>query len=96
MTDEKIAGHATGTENNSSQEWGSKMDAKAEVPVMDETDEETGHMQELEVDVSQILKDAGLEDIEGDQSPYPEGIHDILPSQTNPAGVIMDCHLTLL
>lgn len=34
---------------------------------------ENGHLQELEVDMGIILKEDGLEDIEGDQSPYPEG-----------------------
>lgn len=33
----------------------------------------TQHMQELEVDVGKILNDEGLDDIEGDTSPYPEG-----------------------
>ncbi|TGO70899.1 hypothetical protein BELL_0649g00070 [Botrytis elliptica] len=32
----------------------------------------TQHMQELEVDVGKILNDEGLDDIEGDTSPYPE------------------------
>lgn len=37
-----------------------------------ESGQENGHLQELEVDMAVILKEDGLEDIEG-QSPYPEG-----------------------
>lgn len=36
-------------------------------------DVENGHLQELEVDMRHILKDQGLDDINGDSSPYPEG-----------------------
>lgn len=39
-----------------------------------DTDIENGHMKELEVDVQKILGEEGIEDIDGDDSPYPEGI----------------------
>lgn len=39
----------------------------------DGTELDTGHLQELEVDLGLIVKEGGLIDIEGDQSPYPEG-----------------------
>lgn len=38
---------------------------------------EDGHMQELEVDMDEILKEDGEEDIDGDHSPYAEGISSI-------------------
>lgn len=50
----------------------SEKDQDAEINV------ETQHMQELEVDVGKILNDDGLEDIEGDTSPYPEGQYTFL------------------
>lgn len=37
-------------------------------------DMENGHLKELEVDVSKVLGEEGLEDIDGDDSPYPEGM----------------------
>lgn len=37
-------------------------------------DMENGHLKELEVDVSKVLGEEGIEDIDGDDSPYPEGI----------------------
>ena len=37
-------------------------------------DMENGHLKELEVDVSKVLEEEGLEDIDGDDSPYPEGM----------------------
>lgn len=54
------------------------MDEKTVSPVTilqdGETELEHGHMQELEVNVARVLKEDGLEGIEGDQSPYPEGL----------------------
>lgn len=38
-----------------------------------DTDMENGHMKELEVDVAKILGEEGIEDIDGEDSPYPEG-----------------------
>lgn len=37
-------------------------------------DVENGHLQELEVDMQHVLEDQGLDDIDGDTSPYPEGM----------------------
>ena len=34
---------------------------------------EQGHLQELEVDLSKTLQEAGIDEIESDHSPYPEG-----------------------
>lgn len=59
----------------------SELSANARKDLNEKTDKdqnaeinvETQHMQELEVDVGKILNDEGLEDIEGDTSPYPEG-----------------------
>ena len=47
----------------------------------DGTDVEDGHMQELEVDMGHVLEDKGIEDIEGDTSPYPEGMFAIKIAQ---------------
>lgn len=41
---------------------------------LNDGDMENGHMKELEVDVSKVLQEEGIEDIDGDDSPYPEGM----------------------
>lgn len=41
---------------------------------VDNGDMENGHLKELEVDVSKVLGEEGIEDIDGDDSPYPEGM----------------------
>jgi hypothetical protein len=53
-------------------EKGDMKDVGSDVNIA-ESGNETGHLQELEVDIAVILKEDGEEDIEGDQSPYPEG-----------------------
>ena len=35
---------------------------------------EHGHLQELEVDLNKTLQEVGVDDVESDHSPYPEGI----------------------
>ena len=51
---------------------------------------EDGHMQELEVDMDGILLDGGDEDIDGDHSPYAEGIS---PYQKASINSPHHCHL---
>jgi OPT family oligopeptide transporter len=46
-------------------------------------DEEHGHLQELEVDIGQVLEDSGIDDIEGDHSPYPE-VRAVVPEVDDP------------
>ena len=39
---------------------------------------ENGHLQELEVDLSLVILEEGLEDYDADHSPFPEGTSCIL------------------
>jgi hypothetical protein len=39
----------------------------------DELEYGHGHLQELEVDVERVIREEREEDIDGDESPYPEG-----------------------
>ena len=41
---------------------------------------EHGHLQELEVDLSKTLQEAGIDEIESDHSPYPEGMKEVFQS----------------
>ena len=44
-------------------------------PVVDGQDVETGHLQELEVDLAEALDEGNKEiDLDADHSPYPEGM----------------------
>lgn len=43
-------------------------------PVVAANDVETGHLQEIEVDIAEALNEGGKEyDLDADHSPYPEG-----------------------
>lgn len=61
----------------SSGEWPDRVDEKSAEPdaitPSDEAELEHGHLKELEVDVSKVVGEEGLEDYDGDESPYPEG-----------------------
>ena len=52
-------------------------------PENDDSGLEYGYMQELEVDIDGILRDGGEEDIDGDHSPYAEGISSLSIASIN-------------
>ena len=52
-------------------------------PTSDPVDHDHGHLQEIEVDIDQVLRDREIKDIDEDTSPYPE-VRAVVPETDDP------------